>query len=328
MIGKVDAIKYHIEMSLNTDFKLSFDPSDISASKLLSVLKEEWRREKSVSKLRDVMHVVVVENDFDVNAVDDSDKTLLDKICSGGERDVKLPIIRSLVESGARPKLKTGQDLIIMCIKLYTSMRRDEKKKCGSVVDYVEMLLRHGAKLNTLVRKNGDVKLHSPCLDYMLKKADSMIKSLRRGFVHLAVMLLVHGACVEYVNVDQLVTSYPDSYDRHRLTMSRDDWQRIVKYLRCMGCKLDSPVLDHYDCCQQAQHSTAFQMLPFVKPIEEVLVYMKSLGQRPDSLEFQCRRVIRRQVSISAGGKCIIYGIDELPLPAIKRDYLKFTDAE
>ena len=63
-----------------------------------------------------------------------------------------------------------------------------------------------------------------------------------------------------------------------------------------------------------------------MKKIQRIRKYLRKLEPRPESLQFQCRRVIRRQMSIAADGKSILDGIDDLPLPAILCDYLKFKD--
>ena len=54
--------------------------------------------------------------------------------------------------------------------------------------------------------------------------------------------------------------------------------------------------------------------------------FIQSLEPPPESLQFRCRRVIRLRMSIAADGKSILDDIDDLPLPAILCDYLKFKD--
>ena len=62
--------------------------------------------------------------------------------------------------------------------------------------------------------------------------------------------------------------------------------------------------------------------------VEDYMSVIRKFEQRPESLQFQCRRVVRERLSIAADGKSILDGIDDLPLPPILRDYLKLKDAE
>ena len=63
-----------------------------------------------------------------------------------------------------------------------------------------------------------------------------------------------------------------------------------------------------------------------MKTLAKMRAYAQLLEQHPQSLQFQCRRVIRHQLSIANDGKSILDGIDDLPLPAILCDFLKFKD--
>ena len=130
------------------------------------------------------------------------------------------------------------------------------------------------------------------------------------------------------VHVDFLMQHMGFSDTTYGTTLaSNDDCQRLVRYMYFAGCKLYSYQLAYFKQCEpRFQLSDRFS--PFMKQVDDMLAYSKSLEPRPDSLQFQCRRVIREQMSIAADGKSILDGIDDLPLPVILHDYLKLKNAE
>ena len=99
--------------------------------------------------------------------------------------------------------------------------------------------------------------------------------------------------------------------------------KRLLKYLRNTGCELK-----YYGFALSQVSQIEQEQVRKAKVSTEFLEYIWSLEPRPESLQFQCRRVIRQQMSIAADGKSILDGIDDLPLPATLHDYLKLKDAK
>ena len=111
--------------------------------------------------------------------------------------------------------------------------------------------------------------------------------------------------------------------------MPKDELQRLMKYLRYVGFEGYSNLKDVIKL--RFQKDSAFlyhHSLRNIDTREGINKNIQSLEPRPESLQFQCRRVIRLQMSIAADGKSILDGIDDLPLPPILLDYLKLKNAE
>ena len=295
------------------------------------LLKGEWLRWRSVVLIQIVI-VAVKEYGFDVNAVENGE-TVMDKICASHEPDVVLPILASLVEAGARPQLKYD-DIIIQCIQLCLFGKRRQENACGYLVDYITFLLKHGAKLNDVQRTQRGVKLESHGLRYLLK-TPGIPHDWGRDYVRLTVMLLVHGACVDPKHVmtsllesKYAASSFKENPRGHRVQMSPDDCNRLMRYFRSTGFKGYSSLFNRYKNSQRKKKHLSDINLQKMKKIQRIRKYLRKLEPRPESLQFQCRRVIRQQMSIAADGKSILDGIDDLPLPPILRDYMKLKDAE
>ena len=87
-------------------------------------------------------------------------------------------------------------------------------------------------------------------------------------------------------------------------------------------------ILDRYHDWQRRHIALTPLELDEMKTLEKIRFYIRSLDPLKKSLQFQCRRVIRQQMSIAADGKSILDGIDDLPLPVFLIGYLKFKDAD
>ena len=101
-------------MSVNA-FGLTFNKDRISVHDVSQVLMDVWNNRKCVTTLKEVINVLINKFGFDVNAAKDDDgNTVLDTECNYlVVTRSNLPIIRSLVEAGARPELKNDrQDLL------------------------------------------------------------------------------------------------------------------------------------------------------------------------------------------------------------------------
>ena len=301
------------------------DTGNISVSNVALVLRDEWGRWKCMKRLKDVIDVIITEYGFDINAVEHGD-TVLNKMCCSCIRltcnDAKNFIphaITSLVEAGARPELKSREDLLTQFIRHYSPARAETHMAWGSVIDFVTTLLKHGAKLNTILRwpykeDSNEVELESDALDHVLHYRDSW------EFDHqLIVLLLVHGACLKIIHVGIILLEL--AWLRHDGQHTRpltEKYKRLLRYMRCAGSKFHFS-LENHRWIEDIMEFTVYK---------EVMEHKRMLETQPGSLQFQCRRVIRQQMSIAADGKSILDGIDDLPLPAMLRDYLKLKDAE
>ena len=144
--------------------------------------------------------------------------------------------------------------------------------------------------------------------------------------MQLAVLLIVHGACVNSTSIEPLLLDDINIWNDSCIfgdKMDTGEFQRLLRYLRCAASEL----LGMTSIIAAIKSQDAV-LSPPMQAVKELCVYASTLEPRPESLQFQCRRVIRRQMSIAADGKSILDGIDDLPLPAILLDDMKLKDAE
>ena len=306
----------------------------LSVHNVAERLVEEWRRSRSVQKLKEVINTMITVHGFDFNAVIEDRVNVMDTICLDFlYTDAKLPIARSLIEAGAMPECKLGYCLILWCIAPYiraTKHCNPSSKNnvllgdtdCDFIVDGVTILLKHGARINTVQRKESGVKLKSLCLSFLLswRSTDGCVN---RNRFPLIILLLAHGACVTSVDADILL-EITGHWVCSGTKATEEDGKRLLRYLRSAGCRLCSPMMrDHI-----TDSEWNMDLFDKLVTVQAMLRYTKSLERHTQSLQFQCRRVIRHQLSIANDGKSILDGIDDLMLPPILLDYMKFKDAE
>ena len=135
---------------------------DIDVNNLPRVLTHEWRKSKSVPKLKAILNDVVNECGLRFYDLQGNERSM-DKICCCRVTDKMPPIITSLVKVCAIPdlipELKCRYDVIKECIKGYDFGDQRRRLVPGSVVDYVTVLLKHGAKLNKVKRTESGVRV-------------------------------------------------------------------------------------------------------------------------------------------------------------------------
>ena len=287
-------------------------------------LKEEWRRWKSVSKLKVVINVITHDHSFDLNTVEDGD-TVLDILSWINGRAALLPMVASLVEAGARPEI-TRDLIMIRCIENHLRVCLPDKISCRSPVHFMTILLNHGATLNEVHWTERGVNINSRCLRYLL--LDRGVPYGCPDYVELAILFLVHGA---YIHPKYLVPYWFDA--THAVEPDDDtellkDYKRLLRYFRFTGHKSLSVLLCNEKVWKWEVIQCSAEHVQSVGILTQVREYFQSLEPRPESLQFQCRRVIRKRLIIAADGKSILNGIDDLPLPVILCDYLKFKDVE
>ena len=311
-------------MLLVKDDQLLSGTDSVSTCEVTYVLKHNWQKWKCVSRLNCAIHILVNKYGFDVNAVEHG-KTVLDKICD--DKKIILPIVTSLVEAGARPELNGDHDVVAKCFQPEVFGRNAFTFFFDPIVIYVEILLKHGAKPNELQRTESGVKLTSRCLEYLLTAHLYPYRSYRE-YTQVAELLLVHGACVEPVHMMSALVDLSYVLHLHWTRAFKNDCLRLLSYFRCAGFSSRHARFKRYDPVQLATLRLSLMNSETIKVLRYLRAHIRSLDQRPESLQFQCRRVIRRQMSIAADGKSILDGINDLEISTILRNYLKLQDAE
>ena len=245
-------------------------------------------------------------------------------------------MVTSLIKIGARPELNGGYDIITECIRPYQFMLPVAEITSGSLVDNVTILLKHGAKLNDVQRTESGVMLTSHSMRLLLSM-NILPLTWSSEYVRLVILPLVHGAVVDSTCImpllltlafEALLTRGVCTITPCTVCILRDDRLRLMRYLHSSGFTGNSPHLDEYEECQRENIPIQEENLLRMHALLEMRTYVRSLEPRPESLQFQCRRVIRKQMSIAADGKSILHGIDYLQIPVILRDYLKLKDAD
>ena len=300
----------------SSNLRLHFDPACyISEYHIPRILMDEWKRSYSISKLKSVIEFHFNEGGFDINAKDGNGYTVLDKICCNIYNIyVAPPVIALLVEAGARPELTDKYDIITRCFyhfRMAWLQSKDSKVDRGALIDCVATLLTHGAKLNDVHWTDSGVRLHSDSLNDLINGHGLIFLGYE-----LVILLLVHGACLD--NSVAVVEFLPCKASRDD-AITRD--YRLLRYLRFAGFELrfSRYTRDDSDNIERTRAPQVFK---------DMLAYAKTFEPPPESLRFQCRRVVRQQMAIAADGKSILDGIDDLEIPVTLHDYLKLKDAE